>query len=80
MRTSLKPIDKASFGVFNTITVPRQWPVGHPAIQDKLHALDTTVEMRVEISSNSRIKNFVLLIIHILDVTNSQRVAEYSTG
>lgn len=53
MRTIVEPIYKTRFGVFDEVTIVRQWPVDCAFIQDKLDRPDTTLVVGVEISGKS---------------------------
>lgn len=70
VRSSLEPINETGLGIFNTVTIARKRSICHTLIQDQLHILHATAEMRVKVSSNSRISDFVLLIGRILGVSD----------
>jgi len=76
VRTVVEPVHKACLAALDPVTITGQWPVCCPLLHDQLHRLDATVEMRMEVSGQGRIRDLILLLLVVFLVPDQNCVPE----
>jgi hypothetical protein len=80
VRAAVEPVDKARFCVLYPVTLAGEGAICCALLHDELHVLDTAIEVRVEISRQRGVCDFILLVGLVLDVDNVHRVPEDALG